>query len=128
MIAFDTNYLVRHIVQDDARQCRTVATTLKNEVESDSPILILDMVLMETCWVLENVYEFDRDALGEVLESLLEDSAFCFENSQRLRSVLKQFCNGKADFADYMISSKAHAEGFELKSFDKQLLKELRRG
>lgn len=127
MIAFDTNYLVRHIVQDDVSQCRTVASVLKNETEADRPVLILDMVLLETCWVLENVYEFDRDAWGEVLDNLLEDSAFCFEGSQRLRSVLKQFRKGKADFADYMISSKAHSEGFEFHSFDKQLSKELRK-
>jgi predicted nucleic-acid-binding protein len=125
VIAFDTNYLVRHIVQDDEAQCKIVASILKQETMEDRPIRILDLVLLETTWVLQEVYDFDRAALAEVIEELLEDSAFSFDDPTRLRSTLKLFQQGKADFADYLILSTTRAEGFELKSFDKKLLKDL---
>ncbi|MCC5842372.1 MAG: type II toxin-antitoxin system VapC family toxin [Opitutales bacterium] len=125
MIAFDTNHLVRHIVQDNPAQCRTVAAMLEREAGHDNPVRIHDLVLMETAWVLESVYGFDRKALGHVLEELLEDSAFGFDDSDRLRLVLKRFRIGKADFSDYLIHSVAESEGLKLETFDKRLRKEL---
>jgi predicted nucleic-acid-binding protein len=125
VIAFDTNYLVRHIVQDDEAQCKIVASILEKEVQGDRSIRILDLVLLETAWVLREVYEFDRSALAEIIEELLEDSAFSFDNPTRLRSALKLFQKGKADFADYLILASARSEELELKTFDKHLKKDI---
>ena len=125
MIAFDTNYLVRHIVQDDKEQSRLVSEILESETQQGRSIRIIDLILMETAWVLETVYGFDRNAWSQVLSELIEDSAFCFDDSARLRRVLKQFSEGKADFSDYLIFSVVDSEGLKLKTFDKTLRKEL---
>lgn len=125
MIAFDTNHLVRHIVQDDPAQCRAVAAILDRETRQNRAIRIHDLVLLETVWVLGSVYSFDRAAVAHVLGELLEDSVFVFDDSKRLRRVLQNFRNGKADFSDYLIHSVAAAEGLKLETFDKQLRKEL---
>lgn len=125
MIAFDTNHLVRHIVQDDPTQCRAVVAILEREAGQDNPVRILDLVLMETAWVLESVYSFDRKAVAHVMGELLEDSAFSFDDPDRLRLVLKRFKAGKADFSDYLILSVAESEGLKLETFDKRLRKEL---
>jgi predicted nucleic-acid-binding protein len=125
MIAFDTNYLVQHIVQDDPTQCRAVAATLEREAGQDIPVRILDLVLMETVWVMESAYAFDRKALAHVVEKLLDDSAFSFDDPDRLRLVLQRFKDGKADFSDYLIHSVAESAGLNLATFDKRLRKEL---
>lgn len=125
MIAFDTNHLVRHIIDDDPVQCHTVAEILKGEAARERSVRILDLVLMETSWVLESVYEFDRKALAHVFEELLEDSVFSFDDPDRLRSVLERFRVGKADFSDYLIHSVAKSEGLSLQTFDKKLRKEI---
>lgn len=125
MIAFDTNHLVRHIVQDDPDQCRLVTSKLDREVGRGNRVRLHDLVLMETAWVLESVFSFDRKALGHIFEELLEDSAFCFDDSERLRLVIKRFNSGKADFSDYLIHSVAESEGLTLETFDKRLQKEL---
>ncbi len=80
MIAFDTNHLVRHIVQDDPDQCRTVARLIDEEAAENRAVRILDLVLLETSWVLESIYGFDRAAWAEVLGELLDDSAFSFDD------------------------------------------------
>ena len=125
MIAFDTNYLVRHIVQDDEEQCGIIASELANESKEERSIRILDLVLIETSWVLESVYGFDRKACAQVLEQLLEDSAFSFDDPGRLRAIIKMYRKGRADFADYLIAGTARSEALELRTFDKKLLKEI---
>ena len=81
---------------------------------------------METCWVLESVYGFNRQALAHVLASLLDDAAFNFDDPDRVRRALQHFVAGQADFADYLIHARAASEDLELKTFDKKLAKELR--
>ena len=125
MIAFDTNYLVRHIVQDDEEQCGIVATELANEIKKERSIRIFDLVLMETSWVLEAVYGFDRKAWAQVLEQLLEDSAFSFDDPGRLRAIIEMYRNGGAGFSDYLIAGTARSEALELRTFEKKLLKEI---
>lgn len=125
MIAFDTNHLVGHIVQNDPTQCRAVVAILGRETRQSRAIRLHDPVLLETVLVLESVCSFDRAALAHVLEELLEDSVFVFDDSKRLRRVLQNFRNGKADFSDYLIHSVAAAEGLKLEIFDKRLRKEL---
>jgi predicted nucleic-acid-binding protein len=120
MIAFDTNYLVRHIVQDDPLQCATVAAVLAREAEHGRSVRILDLVLIETAWVLRHVYGMDRQAWTVILESLLDDAAFSFEDPMLVRAALTGFREGKADFADYLILSQATAAGCELLTFDKK--------
>lgn len=125
MIAFDTNYLVRHIVQDDEKQCSIVASVLASEAKEERSIRILDLVLLETSWVLQAVYGFDRKAWVQIIEELLGDSAFSFDDPVRLRATIKMYRKGKADFADYLIIGTARSEALELRTFDKKLLKEI---
>ena len=125
MIAFDTNYLVRHIVQDDKEQCAVVASALENETRQDRSIRIFDLVLLEASWVLQTVYGLDRDAWATILEELLEDAAFSFEDPTRLRAVLKLYRLGTVDFADCLILGLARSEAVELKTFDKKLLRQV---
>ena len=126
MIAFDTNHLVRHIVQDDAEQCRIVAQLIEQEAAENRTVRILDLVLLETFWVLESIYDFDRAAWSQILCELLEDAAFSFDDPAKLKRCLNQFTSGKADFADYLILHSAESESLELKTFDNALLKAMR--
>jgi predicted nucleic-acid-binding protein len=123
-LAFDTNHLVRYLVQDDEAQCAIVAAIIEKESRKNDPILLLDLVLLETNWVLESAYGVSRDGWAEIFENLLNEPIFSFEDTNRLRLVLQRFRKGKADFGDYMILTKAKNEGCELKTFDKKLLRD----
>jgi predicted nucleic-acid-binding protein len=127
VIAFDTNHLVRHIVQDDPAQSQAVAELLTRETAAGRTIRILDLVLLETSWVLESAYGFDRGALAEVLGALLDDGAFRFDDADLLRKAIDRFRQGRADFADCLILTRVEAEGLALKTFDRRLAKEIGR-
>lgn len=121
MIAFDTNHLLRHVLQDDPKQCKQVAALLGEQSEAGHPVLILDLVIMETCWVLTKVYDFDGVNWIHVLESLLSDTAFVFEDSSKLRHALELAQSGKADFNDYLILASVQSKRATLETFDKKL-------
>lgn len=125
MIAFDTNHLLRHILQDDPKQCKHVAALLQNQADKRQAVLIIDLVVMETYWVLTNVYDLSRRAWCQVLESLLSDSAFGFEDASKLRRALLFYREAKADFSDYLILTHAQSHGANIETFDKKLRKSL---
>ncbi len=125
MIAFDTNYVVRHLVQDDKAQSARVAKTIQAEVEAGRQILIPDLVLCEVSWVLESCYAATRKDLVKAFESLRHESAFRYEDSNRMTVAIKSFEKGKADFADYLIVETCRPHNCKLISFDKRLAKEL---
>jgi len=123
MIAFDTNHLLRHILQDDTKQCKHVANLVTEQATAGQQVLIPDLVMMETCWVLTKVYNFERAAWCHVLEALLSDSAFSFESTTKLRRALHLYDSGTADFNDYLILASARQYGATLETFDKKLKK-----
>jgi predicted nucleic-acid-binding protein len=123
-IAFDTNYLLRHIMQDDEAQAEIVADVLKQEAGAGRAILIQNLVLAETVWTLASYYGLKRADIAEVLGEILNDSAFEMESPARTTAALKRFKSGRADFPDYLISEGASERGAKLLSFDRKLCAE----
>lgn len=125
MIAFDTNHLLRYILQDDPKQSPHVASLAKSAAAADEPIHLFDLVLMETCWVLQSCMRVDREGWACILYELLQDPLFSYDNSPRLWRTLEKYRRGKADFSDYLILGYAESIGAKLETFDRKLKKEL---
>lgn len=125
MIAFDTNHLLRHILQDDPKQSAHVATLIGSAVNAEAQVHLFDLVLMEACWVLQSALGFDREGWTQVLTDLLEDPVFSFDDSSRLWKTLERYREGKADFDDYLILGHSESIGANLETFDKKLKKEM---
>ena len=125
MIAFDTNYVVRLLIQDDPDQCAEVSATMRMEAENGRDIILYDVVLCETLWVLCSAYDADRQDLITALKVLKDEPVFTFENPDRIDAAFARFETGKADFADYLILEIGNQCGHELKTFDKKLKKEM---
>lgn len=125
MIAFDTNHLLRHVLDDDPKQSGRVRSLIDSAQKGNRPILLFDLVIMETCWVLQSVMGFGRDDWCHVLEQLLHDPAFRFDDATRLWKALDRYRTGQADFDDYLILGHAESLGAKLETFDKKLKKEL---
>lgn len=112
MIAFDTNVLLRYLLQGDPKQSKR-AEALVNGTQR---VLVSDIVLTETIWTLTGKrYGADKEAVCRVVRGLLSDNAFQFEDIQVVWTALCAFeksatVRGKAlDFADSLIVAKAHA-------------------
>lgn len=125
MIAFDTNHLLRHVLQDDPKQCAQVAGLMESAEAADQKIHLLDLVLMEACWVLQSSMGFDREGWSHILDTLLQDPIFSFDDSSRLWKTLERYRSGKADFDDYLILGHSESAGAKLQTFDKKLKREI---
>lgn len=112
MISIDTNVLLRYLLADDAKQF----TRAKKLIFNERPILITDVVLIETMWTLAGRrYGFDGAAICSVLRGLIGDSGFVFEDNQVIWSSLRTYAESKPvrgkrlDFADALIANKSTA-------------------
>ena len=67
MIAFDTNVLLRLLLNDDARQSGQAQALVDQAVFRSDKVLLPDIVLCEMEWVLSSVYKVPKAAIIETL-------------------------------------------------------------
>ncbi len=114
MIAIDTNVLVRFLVNDDAEQF-TRAKALVNE----NAIFVPTTVLLETEWVLRDVYGFTKARIVEALGRFLDLDAVAAENGGAARNALAWAAKGM-DFADALhLACSSPCRAFA--SFDRKM-------
>lgn len=123
MIAFDTNALVRMLIEDHSDQFQILKDIVLYTEKHSGRIIILTEVLIETVWVLESAYQCTRRDISTFLETLLSTHTFTPSDPAAVRAAIGQYKKG-GDFADLVIVSRArqlHAE--KLVSFDRKLQK-----
>ena len=114
MIAIDTNVLLRYLLQDDPIQ----AGKSQKLVNGSQKVLITDVVLTETIWVLTGKrYQLPKDKIVDVIHALFAEGNIQFEDPQAVWCALKDYVNApiikikgktkQADFADALIINKA---------------------
>ncbi|MCA0242142.1 MAG: type II toxin-antitoxin system VapC family toxin [Proteobacteria bacterium] len=123
MIGFDTNVLVRLLVDDDAAQSRAVRALLEPVNDTPEAVFLSDLVIAETLWVLKARYGLDRAALAGVIDLLLSVKTFAFEHRPTLERAAAVFRDGgKAGFTDGLIVARNRRLGcLHTVTFDKAL-------
>ena len=105
MIAIDTNVLLRYLLSDDSKQ-----TAKARELIAANTVLVTDIVLAETMWVLQGRrYRVSRSDLASVLAALIEDACIYFEDAAVVWRAYQDFISTGADFQDALIMHKACA-------------------
>lgn len=123
MIAFDTNALVRMLIEDNKNQARIVQKVVTLAEQNSLQIIILPEVLIETVWVLESIYRCNREEISQFLELLISTSTFTFPDTTVIRNAAKHYKKG-GDFADLLIVGQAMKwQAKKFFSFDKKLQK-----
>ncbi len=110
MIGLDTNVLVRYLAQDDARQS-PLANRVVDAFDAKSPGFVSIVALVETIWVLQDLYGRDRAAISSLIQALLETEGLIVQMSSLVWQALRGFDTGHADFADHLIERLGAAEG-----------------
>lgn len=117
MRAVDTNVLVRLLVGDDARQVRAA------EEFVGSGAWVSHLVLAETLWVLESVYQRNPAQLAAALEMLLKHESLALQDADTVAVALTHFKRKPAlGFSDCLVLEIARKAGHTpLGTFDKGL-------
>ncbi len=113
MKAIDTNVLIRYLVQDDPVQGRKAAAYIEDAAEAEEQILISNIVLCETVWVLDSAYGCAKSEIESAVERILQSSTFQFEAKDIVWTALEEYRAAKVDFADCMIGHLHRARGCE---------------
>lgn len=117
MRAVDTNVLVRLIVRDDPRQLASA------EAFVGKGAWVSTLVLAETVWVLQAVYELTDDAVATVVEMLLDHDRLSLQDAEVVAAALEQFRKPPAPgFTDCLVLEIARKAGhLPLGTFGKRL-------
>ena len=119
MSAFiDTNIIVRHLTGDPPEMAQRATRFLASERE----LLLTDLVVAETVYVLESFYRAPRSQIAEALRSLLAfESIVCIDAALLLRAV-EIYETDRVDFAEaYLIACAESTEVRRVASFDRSI-------
>jgi predicted nucleic-acid-binding protein len=124
MIGVDTNVLVRLIVNDDDRQARAVERFILENSTANARCYVSNMALIETVWVLETVYCYERSQVAEAMEAVLEVAQFDFDSPTDAKAAVDDFRRGPAEFVDCLIGRMNRFVGCEYTvTFDRKAAK-----
>ena len=105
MLGIDTNVLVRFLLRDDEAQFQKANKLIQWEVTAGRGVLVSQLVLLETEWVLRSRYGFSKIQLLEVIASLLDTRDIQLEDEQSVEEAIYQWKEANADFADCLIAA-----------------------
>ncbi|HEX4150925.1 MAG TPA: type II toxin-antitoxin system VapC family toxin [Steroidobacteraceae bacterium] len=119
MRAVDTNVLVRLVVRDDPEQVRSAEEFIAGGA------WVSHLVLAETAWVLDAVFERTAGQIGTAVEMLLNHQELTVQDAESVTSALESFRKRPAlGFSDCLVVEIARKAGhLPLGTFDRDLSK-----
>jgi predicted nucleic-acid-binding protein len=117
MLAVDTNVLLRLLVRDDAKQAAASDRAVANDA------WVSHLVLAETVWVLESVYDRTAKQLIAALDLLLIHERLVLQDADVVAAALVNLKARPAlGFSDCLVLEIARKAGhLPLATFDKSL-------
>jgi predicted nucleic acid-binding protein len=114
----DTNVIVRHLTGDPQDLAQRASTFLSREPD----LLVTDLVVAETVYVLESYYRAPRAQVAQAIRSLLAFRAVtCVDPALLLRS-LEVYEIHRLDFAEAYLIACAESTGISrIASFDRTI-------
>ena len=119
MSAFvDTNVLIRHLTGDPVEMATRETSYLRTETE----LLVTDLVVAETVYVLESFYETPREQVAVALRSLIALASVETVDSALLLRALEVYEIDRIDFAEAYLVASAESTGVNrIASFDRSI-------
>jgi len=106
MIGIDTNILLRLWLNDDPAQNKRIDALLATHGGMPGSLLVTDVVLAEAVWTLKSAFDQDKPAQTLAVRSLLDETAFAFEDREAVAAALSLFESGSCGFADCLVVAK----------------------
>lgn len=124
MKAIDTNILVRFLVRDDEKQARLVYGRLKRAEAKKEALLVPLLVVLETIWVLESIYDVSRNEILDSLDELLLMPVLQFEAPDVIQGLIASAQETALGLSDLLVAHSARRSGCEsVITFDKRAAK-----
>lgn len=118
MLVFDTNALLRYILQDNDE----MANSVEREIFSRMCFVPTE-VIAEMTYVLNKVYKIDRNTIACAIKGVLSIENITVSESNVVLAALEIYISTRLDFVDCMMVGYAKAKGYTVFTFDKELKK-----
>jgi predicted nucleic-acid-binding protein len=114
----DTNVLIRHLTGDPPEMAARATECLRRE----SGLLLTDLVVAETVYVLESYYEVPREQVSESIRALLAMASVVSVDAALLLRSIEIYESDRLDFAEAYLVACAESTGInQVVSFDKSI-------
>jgi predicted nucleic acid-binding protein len=114
----DTNVFVRHLTGDPPVMARRATTYLAEAAD----LLLTDLVVAETVYVLESFYEVPRDGVATAIRALLALPSVIAIDPDLLRRAIEVYETARIDFAEAYLVACAETTGVgTVASFDRSI-------
>lgn len=116
MQILDTNMVLRYLLNDN----REMADEAERVIKEGSVLLTIE-VIAEVVYVLKGVYSIERGQIASCLLEFLSEVNILEEKVVRLG--LEIYAEQNLDFVDCILYAYNRGKGYEVKTFDKKLLR-----
>ena len=122
MILFDTNAILRYILQDDV----SMANAVETELESNFGNCVIPVeVITEMVYVLNKVYNVDRKTIALSIEGIANIHSDLIVNCDVVCYASKIYATTNLDFVDCLLVGYAKIQNYLIFTFDKDLKKKI---
>ncbi len=121
MVLFDTNAVLRYVLQDNAEMADRVEERLRENI-----CYVPVEVVAELVYVLTKVYGVGRETVARKLTDLADLPNIRAGKEDVVRTALDAFASSKLDFVDCLMVGYSRERGYDIFTFDKQLRKLLK--
>ena len=105
-LLLDTNVIVRFLTGDHPAHSPRSRSLLARAAAGDVTLIVTDLALAETVWVLHSFYNVDRRAIAAALKDLIESAGIEVQGKARVLSALRNFAQTDANFVDAYHAAK----------------------
>ena len=117
----DTNVVVRFFVRDDEKQAQLVYALFKKIEKSREKAYLPLLVILETIWVLESAYRYERNEILNALKDLREMTFMEYESDETVVKFIEEAEISAYDLSDLLIAHAAKSNGcHKVFTFDKK--------
>lgn len=114
----DSNVLIRHLTGDPPDEAKRATAFLRSAAD----LILVDLVAAEIVYVLESVYELERERVAELVRAILGFPAVVLPDRPLLLRALEIYEQYRIHFAESYLAACAEASGVGVvASFDRSI-------
>lgn len=96
----DTSIIMRILIEDDEGKKKDCENLIKKAKEEEVTLYVLPVAILETVWVLEKFYKYNRKKIREILGAILNTPDLHIEMKGVFRNALRVYEEKNVKFAD----------------------------
>ena len=126
VILLDTNVIIRYLLGDDQELSKKANQILLPIEKGIKKGIILESIFTECVFILTKIYLVPKDKIHDSLSLLLQYKGIVNNDKQTLKAALELFTKSKLHIVDCILATKAKEFGYEIASFDQELIKTMK--